>query len=274
MGLPSRDGKEEARVAVLPFVPERKVVDACAVMGPEHEWYEEYARRIEQILQPPDRGLHAADGQPGARPRPRRRAPASAPASGRSTSARSTASTPQQLPANAQYIGPRPPAPAAGAHGARRSTLYSGSLLELDFGEKEQEKRVVIVDGAAGRRGEASSRCRSPPAAACATCRARSTSWPDLAATLGDDYLRVRVKVDGSGAGPRRAGQGAAAERARRAPRLPARARTRVPPTLTGGARAPAELFADFYRRKHQAPPPERSCCSSSTRSTTRRPQP
>ena len=50
MRLVSRDGSEEARVAVLPFVPERRVVDACLVMGPEGGWYEEYARRIEQIL--------------------------------------------------------------------------------------------------------------------------------------------------------------------------------------------------------------------------------
>src|SRR5512141_3239161 len=48
--LVSRDGNEEARVAVLPFVPERREVDACSVMGPEAGWYEEYARRIEQIL--------------------------------------------------------------------------------------------------------------------------------------------------------------------------------------------------------------------------------
>ncbi len=46
----SRDGSEEAAVAVLPFVPERKVVDACAVMDAEHKWYEAYAGRIEQIL--------------------------------------------------------------------------------------------------------------------------------------------------------------------------------------------------------------------------------
>src|SRR5262245_42479865 len=50
VAVPSRDGSEEARVAVLPFVPERKVVDACQVMEPEYHWYEAYARRIEQIL--------------------------------------------------------------------------------------------------------------------------------------------------------------------------------------------------------------------------------
>ena len=48
--MASRDGTEEARVAVLPFVPERRVVDACAVMDAEHTWYETYSERLEQIL--------------------------------------------------------------------------------------------------------------------------------------------------------------------------------------------------------------------------------
>ncbi len=47
--LRSKDGKEEAKVAVLPFVAERKVVDACLVMDAEHKWYEEYGRRIERV---------------------------------------------------------------------------------------------------------------------------------------------------------------------------------------------------------------------------------
>ena len=55
--LRSKDGKEEARVAVLPFVAERKVVDACLVMDAEHKWYEEYGRRIEQILAALVKGL-------------------------------------------------------------------------------------------------------------------------------------------------------------------------------------------------------------------------
>ena len=49
VSVPSRDGSEEARVAVLPFVPERKVVDACTVMDPEHTWHDDYAQRLEQI---------------------------------------------------------------------------------------------------------------------------------------------------------------------------------------------------------------------------------
>ena len=37
--LASRDGSEEARVAVLPFVAERKVVDACLMMDAEQRTY-------------------------------------------------------------------------------------------------------------------------------------------------------------------------------------------------------------------------------------------
>src|SRR4029453_16631535 len=50
VSLRSKDGKEEAKVAVLPFVAERKVVDACLVMEAEHKRSREYGRRIEQIL--------------------------------------------------------------------------------------------------------------------------------------------------------------------------------------------------------------------------------
>ena len=34
---------ELARISVLPFVSERHIVDACAMMGPEQAWYAEYA---------------------------------------------------------------------------------------------------------------------------------------------------------------------------------------------------------------------------------------
>ena len=59
VSLASRDGKEEARIAVLPFVPERRVVDACTVMDAEHKWYEAYGKRIEDILAALVKGLPA-----------------------------------------------------------------------------------------------------------------------------------------------------------------------------------------------------------------------
>src|SRR3990172_3631772 len=134
--LTSRDGREEARVAVLPFVAERRVVDACTVMDAEHKWYEAYSKRIEQILAALTKGLPATSVNivlahllvDGARVGTGERELHLGQIYG---------VNPQQLPSGVQYIGlghlHRPqevPAPS--------KTLYAGSLIELDFGEREQ----------------------------------------------------------------------------------------------------------------------------------------
>ena len=100
--------REEARVAVLPFVPERKVVDACQLMGPEHEWYEDYSRRHRADAGLPDRAasrrrtvnLVVGHLLISRRARGHRRA-------ARCTSGQVYGVNAQQLPANAQYIAPR-----------------------------------------------------------------------------------------------------------------------------------------------------------------------
>ena len=166
-------------------------------MGPEHEWYEEYARRIEQILACLTRGLHARRRSTWCSPTCWSRARASARASGRSTSARSTASTPQQLPVERAVHRPRPPPPAAGGRGARRARSTRARCWSWTSARRSRSKRVVVVDAQPGRRREIESVPLSggPPAAR----RARRT-LDELAVTpetVGDDYLRVRVKVDG-----------------------------------------------------------------------------
>ncbi len=149
VSLPSRDGKEEARIAVLPFVPERKVVDAGLVMGPEDDWYKTYATRVGRILEHLTRGLGPDTVNlllahlliDGARVGTGERALHLGQIYGL---------TPEELPGNVQYVGlghlHRPQEVLAPAR-----TFYSGSLLELDFGEVEQDKRVVVVDAKPGR---------------------------------------------------------------------------------------------------------------------------
>jgi len=102
---------------------------------------------------------------------------------------------PQQLPTNAHYIALghlHRPQEVAAASMAR----YAGSLLQLDFGEKEQGKGVVIVDAHPGRPA------RAEPVAITAGRRLRDLEGTlaelrALAPEVDDDYLRVRVKVDG-----------------------------------------------------------------------------
>ena len=136
VALRSRDGKEEARVAVLPFVPERKIVDACPVMGPEHGWYEAYAARIEQILHFLTRDLTADTVNLVRRPPAGVRGAVGDRRAASSTSARSTGSTPSSFPAtsstspSATCTGRRsswrPPRPATPARSSS-STSASAS---------------------------------------------------------------------------------------------------------------------------------------------------
>ena len=192
--LASRDGLEEARVAVLPFVPERRVVDACLVMGPEDAWYEEYARRIEQMLATLVKGLAPGTinlvlghllvdgGRRGTGERDLHLGQA-------------YGVSPQALPGAAQLVAlghlHRPqeiPAPSR--------TLYAGSLIELDFGEREQEKRVVVFEARPGRPVVV----ESVPVTAGRKLVEVAGTLEELRAVAGelrDAYLRVTARADG-----------------------------------------------------------------------------
>ncbi len=248
--VPSRDGREEADVVVLPFVPERRVVDACQLMGPEDQWYSAYAERVMQILQVLARDLSPVRPSvllahlliDGARVGTGERALHLGKAYGLSA---------QQLPAAFQLVAlghlHRPQEIAAPSR-----AFYPGSLLELDFGESEQDKRVLVADLRPGRPAEVewvpltSGR------------RLREIEGP-LEAVLADgrrfpeDWLRVRVRTEGHVPGvaeqvkealPRAIDVALAYER-------------KVWEQPAGGARAlaPPELFTAFYRKRNQNEP-------------------
>jgi DNA repair protein SbcD/Mre11 len=251
----SRDGSEEAAIGVLPFVPERRVVDACAVMDAEHTWFEAYAGRIEQILAAlagslPPRSVNLLLAHllvDGARTGTGERALHLGQAYG---------VNPQQLPSTVQYIGlghlHRPQEVLAPAR-----TLYSGSLVELDFGECEQDKRVVVLEAKAGRPVAV----ESVPLAAGRSLRDVTGTLEELRAfaiAAGDAFLRVTVSADAPDPG------------------LAARVKEILPNALdvrvdvrsaAGGGGAPArasrvgldpsELFASYYRHRNDAPPPD-----------------
>lgn len=248
--VPSRDGSDEAHVAVLPFVPERRIIDACQLLGPEHEWYEEYARRLEQVLARLTAGFTAkavnlvvghlliSGARVGTGERPLHLGEV-------------YGVNAQQLPANAQYIAlghlHRPQELMAPSR-----TFYSGSILELDFGEQEQDKRVLLVEAAPGKPAT----IESVPLRAGRRLRDLSGTLAELAAlagSCGDDYLRVGVRVDGPVPG--------IAEQVREL--LPNALDVRLlydrvapAPVLVTQGLGPAQLFEEFYRRRNGAPPP------------------
>jgi exonuclease SbcD len=253
--VPSRDGREEAAVAVLPFVPERRIVDACTVMDAEHKWYEAYAGRIEQILEALARSLPATTVNvilahllvDGARVGTGERELHLGPVYG---------VNPQQLPSSVQYIGlghlHRPQEVLAPAR-----TLYAGSLVELDFGEREQEKRVVVLEARPGRPVS----IESVPLTAGRRLRTVEGTFDELQRSAGewtDDHLRVTVKAETPTPG--------LADRVKEL--LPNALDVTVDHPRDGGAAprergkgrvklAPAQIFAAYYEHRQQTPPPK-----------------
>ena len=147
--LPSRDGREVAHIAVLPFVQEPRIVDACRLFDSEEQWYQAYADRVAQMIEALANWFRAdtvnilmahvfMDG-------------------GLAGGGERTlhigqvyAVSPKRLPATAHYVAlnhlhrpQRVPAPAWAE--------YSGSPLQLDFGEVDQAKRVVLIEAHPGR---------------------------------------------------------------------------------------------------------------------------
>jgi exonuclease SbcD len=254
--LASRDGSEEARVAVLPFVAERKVVDACLVMDAEYKWYDEYKKRIEQILAALTKGLPASTVNlvlahllvDGARVGTGERELHLGQIYG---------VNPQQLPASVQYIG------LGHLHRAQEvlapaKTRYPGSLIELDFGEEQQDKSVVVLEAKPGRAPS----IELLPITAGRRLRTLTATFSELERLASEwteaDYLRVRVKADGPTPG--------LAERVKEL--LPNALDVTVEhPRENGkpGASAPGEgrvklapsrLFAAYYEHRNQTAPP------------------
>ena len=250
---PRATGRKRRRIAVLPFVPERRVVDACTVMDAEHKWYEAYSARIEQILAALVKGLPATSVNivlahllvDGARVGTGERELHLGQVYG---------VNPQQLPSTVQYIAlghlHRPQEVLAPA-----KTRYPGSLIELDFGEQEQDKSVVVLDAQPQRPPS----IELVPVTAGRRLRTVEGTLDDLqrlADERSDDYLRVRVKAEAPTPG--------LADRVKEL--LPNALDVTVDHPRDAGAQpergkgrgklAPAQLFAAYYEHRNQTPPP------------------
>lgn len=147
--LPSRDGSATALVACVPFVPERRFATTAALFDAAESWYGSYADGMATLLDAfaaafrPDRvnvllaHLYADGSLLGGGER-------------EVTVGLEYAVSPARLPATASYLALghiHRPQRVAGAAAPGR---YSGSLLQLDFGEKEQQKSVAVVEAAPG----------------------------------------------------------------------------------------------------------------------------
>jgi exonuclease SbcD len=142
----SRDGHETVQIGALPWVPERQMFGAEEMMGLQEAPYQAYAERMKALLEALcsgfDKGtchvlaahVFISGSKLGGGER-------------ELSVGQIYAVTPQAIPSTPQYVAlghvhrPQRP-PGMGA----RAVRYAGSLLQLDFGEREQQKTVSIVE--------------------------------------------------------------------------------------------------------------------------------
>jgi exonuclease SbcD len=251
VSLPSRDGSEEARIACIPFVPERRFGSAVDLFDATEAWFQSYADGMANLLGAMTEGfrpnavnvvlahLYAAGAKLGGGER-------------EVTVGLEYAVPASRLPAEAAYIAlghihrpqrvPGSPAPAR----------YAGSLLQLDFGETKQDKSVAVVDATPGK----PVRVREVPVTAgrrLVDLEGTIDRLAILAAGHEADYLRVFVETDGPVPG--------IADRVRDIlpnavdviPRYERAGQPSEPPKLQ--TLKPREQFDAYYRAVHGAEP-------------------
>jgi exonuclease SbcD len=191
----SRDGSEAAVVACVPFVPERRFGDAASLFETNEAWYTSYAEGMGQLMDEmagafrPDRvnvlmGHLFTDGAllgGGER---------------EVSTGLDYAVSPTRLPGSASYIALGHVHKPQQVKGAPAMARYAGSLLQLDFGEKDQSKSVTLVEAAPGR----PTRAREITISGGRQLTDVSGTLDELQANaryVGDAYLRVTVKAGG-----------------------------------------------------------------------------
>jgi exonuclease SbcD len=262
--MPSRDGSETAVIAALPWVSERKVRDFEDLMK-EGRHAEQYAEGVANMMAHLAKSFRADAvnimlthvlmedarvGGPESGERPLHM--------GQAYVIRR-----QALPQTAQYIA------LGHVHMPQDAVLanayYSGSLLQCDFGEAGQVKRVNIIDVAPGRMAKVSHvplrsirQLRNIGSAkqGVSLDEIRALGGETQTGKLADAYLKVWVKVD-------RPLPGLAAQVRELLPNAvdvvverPAEER---PDAQRLEGMSPGELFVSYYRRQHAdtAPPEE-----------------
>lgn len=193
--IPSRDGSEQALIACVPFVPERRFGDAAALFRATEDWYQNYAegmgRLIKAMSEPFESGkvnvllahLFTDGAIPGG-------------GEHQITIGLEYAVSPSRLPATASYIALGHVHRPQSVRGAPSPTRYAGSLLQLDFGEKEQTKSVALIEAHPGK-----------PSKVREVALSAGRRLIDVAGTLDevlakganltDGFLRVFVETDG-----------------------------------------------------------------------------
>jgi DNA repair protein SbcD/Mre11 len=251
--IPSRNGDVAAQVAVLPWVPERALFGAAEMMGLEEAPHQAYAERVAELVRAlcaeldPSKAtvlaghLFVSGARLGGGER-------------ELTIGQIYAINPAALPTGVQYIALGHVHRPQDVPGAATPARYAGSLLQLDFGEAEQDKSVTIVELEPGR----PARTRERPLSAGLRLRDVRGTLAELRAIESDpasEWLRVTLVCDGPAPG--------LADEVREA--LPGALEVRLeyeredPERHAAELRRlkPRELFERYYANRHGKEPDE-----------------
>ena len=146
-------GGETAKVAAIPWVPEGRAADIEAILGPREEAFQGYAGQLAELYRhvataftPETVNILAShvfvDGAVVAAVDGSER---------RLHIGQTYAVQPSAIPTSAQYTALGHIHQPQEIVGAPSPAAYSGSLLQLDFGERGQQKGVWIIDAHPGR---------------------------------------------------------------------------------------------------------------------------
>lgn len=148
---------ETMLIAAVPWVPEGRALKADEILGPEFESFQQYAEVVDGIYRQASKGFEGGainvfashvfidDARIALFDGSERRLHIG----------QTYGVAPAVLPGHAQYVAlghVHEPQEVLGAPNG--AATYSGSLLQLDFGERDQQKIVRIVDLAPGRPGK------------------------------------------------------------------------------------------------------------------------
>lgn len=195
----SRDGSETALIACVPFVSPRRFSDAAGLFSDAALGFVNFDESMGIMLATFEQAfrkdavnlvlghLFVAGSQPSGSER-------------EVTVGSDYAVSAARLPTTASYIALGHIHKPQKVRGAAAETRYSGSLLQLDFGERGQDKAVTIVDVHPGKPPKS----EQIPFSAGKQLIEIDTTIEDLAAvaeTVGDAYLRVNLSVDAPASG-------------------------------------------------------------------------
>lgn len=246
-------GAGVAHVACLPFLRAAQVVD---FMARADTWYGTYADRIRKITEryaaalaeragPEDTTALVAHFMVGGV-----KVATAAPRGERELHiGEAYAATDAAVPTGVDYVAMghiHAPQPVPGANVPAQ---YAGSLLQLDFGEAGEEKRVVVVDTAPG----VPATVRSVALGAGRPLLRVEGAWDEVAARDDLDGAYLDLTIDTEGADPGLMDR--ARERFDGVVKVHARYRRVADERPTTAGRPLADLYGDYHREAHGTDP-------------------